>query len=131
MFFVDPVDGCERYSPQFLNGRRKFMKDIHDVFSKFKADFPKVYAGHADLGIEIHQKSGPLPEQTRWLLKIAFSAASRHHSALQTHIAKGKEAGLTADEIKHCLLLLLQTTGFPSFMEAYAIFKSTDETSTT
>lgn len=66
------------------------MKDIHDIFSKFKEDFPNVYAGHEDLGIEIHQKSGPLPEKTRWLLKIAISAASRHHSALETHIPRVK-----------------------------------------
>lgn len=99
------------------------MKDIHDIFSKFKVDYPNVYAGHEDLGIQIHQKSGPLPEKTRWLLKIAISGASRHYSALETHIVKGKAAGLTDDEIKHALLLLLQTTGFPTFMEAYAIFK--------
>ena len=98
------------------------MKDIHDVFSKFKEEYPNVYADHEDLGIEIHQKSGPLSEKTRWLLKIAISGASRHHSALETHIAKGKDAGLTDDEIKHSLLLLIQTTGFPTFMEAYAIF---------
>ena len=105
------------------------MKDIHDIFSKFKDDYPNVYAGHEDLGIEIHQKSGPLPEKTRWLLKIAISGASRHHSALETHIAKGKDAGLTEAEIKHSLLLLLQTTGFPTFMEAYTIFKKMEGTS--
>ena len=99
------------------------MKDYHEVFSKFKADFPDVYTGHEKLGIEIHERSGPLPEKTRWLLKIAISGASRHLSALETHIAKGKEAGVTDDEIKHTLLLLMQTTGFPTFMESYAIFK--------
>jgi AhpD family alkylhydroperoxidase len=99
------------------------MKDIHEVFSKFKVDFPSVYAGHEDLGSEIHEKSGPLPEKTRWLMKIAISGASRHLSALETHIAKAREAGATDDEIKHTLLLLMQTTGFPNFMEAYAVFK--------
>jgi alkylhydroperoxidase/carboxymuconolactone decarboxylase family protein YurZ len=99
------------------------MKELHEVFQKFKEDFPQVYAGHEGLGIEIHEKSGPLPEKTRWLLKIAISGASRHLSALETHITKGKEAGLTDEEIKHTLLLLMQTTGFPTLMEAYAVFK--------
>jgi 4-carboxymuconolactone decarboxylase len=99
------------------------MKELHEVFQKFKEDFPRVYAGHEELGIEIHEKSGQLPEKTRWLLKIAISAASRHLSALETHIAKGKAAGVTDDEIKHTLLLLMQTTGFPTLMEAYAVFK--------
>lgn len=105
------------------------MKDIHEIFSQFKEDFPRVYAGHEELGTEIHEKSGPLPEKTRWLLKIAISGASRHFSALETHIAKGRDAGVTDDEIKHTLLLLMQTTGFPSFMEAYTVFKKMKVTS--
>ena len=105
------------------------MKELHEIFHKFKEDFPQVYASHKELGIEIHDKSGPLPEKMRWLLKIAISGASRHLSALETHIAKGKEAGVTDDEIKHTLLLLLQTTGFPTLMEAYAVFKKMEGTS--
>ena len=105
------------------------MKELHEIFQKFKEDFPRVYSGHEELGIEIHEKSGPLPEKTRWLLKIAISGASRHLSALETHIAKGKEAGLTDDEIKHTLLLLMQTTGLPTFMEAYTVFKKMEGTS--
>ena len=99
------------------------MKDLHEIFHKFKEDFPRVYEGHQELGIEIHEKSGPLPEKTRCLLKIAISGASRHLSALETHIVKAKEAGVADDEIKHALLLLMQTTGFPTLMEAYAVFK--------
>lgn len=104
------------------------MKVLHEIFSKFKEDFPQVYAGHEELGVEIHEKSGPLPEKMRWMLKIAISGASRHHSALETHIVKAKDAGVTDDEIKHILLLLMQTTGFPTFMEAYAVFKKMEET---
>jgi 4-carboxymuconolactone decarboxylase len=37
------------------------MKDLHPIFPKFKEDFPKVYADHEELGIEIHERSGPLP----------------------------------------------------------------------
>jgi 4-carboxymuconolactone decarboxylase len=103
------------------------MKDLHEAFSKFKEDFPKVYADHEDLGVEIHEKSGPLAEKSRWLLKIAISGASRHLLSLETHIAKGREAGLTEEEIKHALLLLIQTTGFPTFMEAYTVYKKMGE----
>lgn len=99
------------------------MKELHETFLKFKEDFPRVYAGHEDLGIEIHENSGPLPEKVRWLIKIAISGGSRHLSALETHITKAKEAGVTDEEIKHTLLLLMQTTGFPTLMEAYTVFK--------
>jgi alkylhydroperoxidase/carboxymuconolactone decarboxylase family protein YurZ len=99
------------------------MEDIHDIFTKFKKDFPKVYSDHEALGKEIHENSGPLPERIRWLIKIAISGASQHPIALETHIMKAKDAGVTDDEIKHALLLLIQTTGFPTFMEAYSVFK--------
>ena len=99
------------------------MEDIHDIFTKFRKDFPRVYSGHEALGKEIHENSGPLPEKIRWLIKIAISGASHHSIALETHIVKGKEAGVTDEEIKHALLLLIQTSGFPTFMEAYSVFE--------
>ena len=99
------------------------MKDLHEILTQFKTDFPDVYASHEALGKVVHEQSGPLPEKIRWLIKIAVSGASNHMIALETHIAKAKEAGVTDDEIKHALLLLIPTTGFPAFMEAYSIFK--------
>jgi len=99
------------------------MRDIHEVFTQFKAEFPKVYADYEALGKEIHEKSGPLPEKVRWLLKIVISGSNGHKKALETHIYKGKEAGLTDAEIGHALLLLIQTKGFPAFMKAYEVFK--------
>lgn len=99
------------------------MKDLHEIFTEFKKDFPRVYADHEALGKEIHEKSGPLPEKSRWLIKIAISGASHRLIALETHIMKAREAGITDEEIKHVLLMLITTTGFPAFMEAYTVFK--------
>ena len=100
------------------------MKDLHEIFTAFKNDFPQVYVDHETLGKEIHEKSGPLPEKSRWLIKIAISGASHRLIALETHILKAREAGVTDEEIKHALLMLITTTGFPTFMEAYAAFKN-------
>ncbi len=100
------------------------MKEIHEVFTGFKGEFPSVYQLHEALGKEIHENAGPLPEKVRWLIKIAVSAASNHKISLETHILKGKEAGLTKEEIMHALLLLIPTTGFPTFMEGYSVFKN-------
>lgn len=99
------------------------MDDIHAIFSNFKESYPDVYKAHETLGRLVHERSGPLPDKTRWLLKIAISAASNHKIALETHILKAKEAGVTEEEIMHALLLLIPTTGFPNFMEAYSVLK--------
>ncbi len=99
------------------------MKDLHEAFTLFKKEFPKVYAGHEALGKKIHEEGGPLPEKVRWLIKVAVSGASGHDIALETHIVKARKAGATEDEIKHTLLLIIQTAGFPMVMEAYATYK--------
>ena len=99
------------------------MDDLHEIFTVFKRDFPEIHQGHEALGKLIHERGGPLPEKTRWLIKLAISGASGHSLALVTHISRAREAGATDDEIKHTLLLLIQTIGFPAFMEAFSTFK--------
>ena len=99
------------------------MKDLHEAYTQFKQEFPKVNDCHEVLGKEIHEKSGPLPEKVRWLIKVAISGASHHTIALETHIAKALEVGATQEEIRHALLLLIPTMGFPTFMEAYSVLR--------
>jgi 4-carboxymuconolactone decarboxylase len=98
------------------------MEELHEIFTVFKKDFPEIYESHEALGKKIHEEAGPLPEKVRWLIKAAASAASRHATALETHIKKARKAGATEAEIKHALLLIIQTTGFPTFMEAYSTY---------
>ena len=100
------------------------MEDFHDIFSQFKNEFPEIHAQHEALGKEIHEKSGPLSEKVRWLIKIAISSACNHKRALETHIRKAKAAGVADKEISHALLLLIPTAGFPAFMKAYSVSKS-------
>ncbi|OGP53641.1 MAG: hypothetical protein A2Y65_04820 [Deltaproteobacteria bacterium RBG_13_52_11] len=99
------------------------MDDLHEIFTVFKKDFPEIYQGHEALGKKIHEEGGPLPEKVRWLVKLAVSGACRHALALETHIVKARKAGATEAEIKHTLLLIIQTAGFPTFMEAYSTYK--------
>jgi AhpD family alkylhydroperoxidase len=98
------------------------MRDLHAIFTRFKDDFPEVYSADAVLGEEIHLRSGPIPEKYRWLIKLAISGATRHHRALETHIAKAREAGASEEEIRQVLLLLIPTCGFPTCMEAYGVY---------
>lgn len=100
------------------------MRDLHRIFTQFKQDFPEVYAKYEELGREVHREAGPLPDRTRWLLKVAISAAAGHQRALETHLERAREAGVTAEEIQQALLLLIPTCGFPAFMEAYSTFRN-------
>lgn len=100
------------------------MEDVHKIFSQFKEEFPEIHAKQEALGKEVHEKGGPLDGKSRWLIKIAISAACNHKRALETHIRKARAAGINEDEIKHALLLLIPTAGFPAFMKSYAVLKS-------
>ncbi|PLX46078.1 MAG: carboxymuconolactone decarboxylase family protein [Deltaproteobacteria bacterium] len=99
------------------------MKDLHPVFTKFKEEYPEIYEKHAALGAAVHAEGGPLEEKTRWLIKVAISGASGHERALQTHIAKAREAGVSEAELVHALMLMIPSLGFPAFMEAYSTMK--------
>ncbi len=99
------------------------MKDVHDIFTQFKSEFPEINEANETFGRTIHEAAAELPEQTRWLIKIAMSAGSGHHRALETHIVRAREAGAAESQILETLLLLIPTCGFPAFMEAYSSYK--------
>jgi 4-carboxymuconolactone decarboxylase len=99
------------------------MDDIHRIYTLFKEEFPEVHRKETELGEEIHLKAGPLPEKVRWLIKVAVSGAAGKHRALETHLAKARGAGVSDEELKHALLLLIPTCGFPTFMEAYSTYR--------
>lgn len=101
------------------------MRDLHEVFTRLKQDYPQVHEKHEELGRYIHEEAGPLPEPTRLLVKVSASAAAGHQRALETHLAKAREAGVSEEELMHALLLLIPTCGFPSFMEAYSTYLGT------
>ena len=100
------------------------MAEYHSILKVFRQEFPELYVKHEALGAEIHENGGPLPEKVRRLIKIGISAATQHNSSLETHIIKAREAGAAEAEIKHALLLVIQTAGFPMFMEAYNVYKN-------
>ena len=99
------------------------MKDIHGLYTDFRAQFPEILEKNEALGQFIHENGGPLDEKTRWLVKLGISAASHHQSGVSTHVVRAREAGASEEEILHALLLVIPTCGFPTFMEAYREYK--------
>jgi len=97
------------------------MEDVHAIFTRFKAEFPDIYARNEALGQEIHRHGGPLDDQSRVLVKVAVAAATQHHRALETHLRAAQEAGVAREAVAHALLLIVPTCGFPTFMEAYQV----------
>jgi 4-carboxymuconolactone decarboxylase len=99
------------------------MKDYYPMFAEFKTEHPDIFEKYEALGEYIHQNGGPLDEKTRWLVKVGISAASHHQNALGTHIARARDAGATEEDILQSLFLVIPTCGFPTFMEAFRVYK--------
>ena len=100
------------------------MEERQENLQYFKERHPDIYKAYEAFGKELHDKGGPIAEQSRWLIKVAVSAASQYEYALQTHIEKALKAGCLAEEIEHAILLIAPTAGFPRMMTALMTFRS-------
>ncbi len=94
------------------------MGKKEDNFDYFRENHGEVYAAYEQFGQALHEHGGPLDERTRWLIKIAVSAATGHQLALKTHIRKALKAGCKREEMEHAVLLIATTAGFPTMMGA-------------
>lgn len=91
--------------------------DIQEHLAYFTKRHPEAYRAYTEYGKALHE-NGPLPETTRWLIKVAVSATEGYSYSLTTHIRKALKAGCTPEEIEHALVLIAPTAGFPRMMEA-------------
>ena len=61
---------------------------------------------------------GPVSDKVRQLVQLAAAAAIRSEGAVHSHVRRAVEAGANADEIRHVIMLLTSTIGFPTVMAA-------------
>jgi AhpD family alkylhydroperoxidase len=86
-------------------------------FLLFQKQFPKVFAAYDALG-HATAEAGPLDDKTRALVKLAIAVGSQLEGAIHSHTRRAVEAGCTAEEIRHAILLATTTIGFPAMMKA-------------
>lgn len=85
-------------------------------YLKIKEQFPEIVDAYEKLGKATHQ--GPLEHKYVHLIKLAASAAVRSEGAVHSHTRKALEVGATPEEIRHAIVLLANTIGFPGMMAA-------------
>ena len=64
------------------------------------------------------KQAGPIDEKTAQFVQLAAAAAVRSEGAVHSHVRRAREAGATPEEIRHALILLASTIGFPTVMAA-------------
>lgn len=85
-------------------------------YQEIKDKFPKLLDAYEKLGEATHD--GPLTHKEVHLIKLAASACIKSEGAVHSHTRRAREAGATDDEIRHAIVLLTSTIGFPSMMAA-------------
>ncbi len=62
--------------------------------------------------------AGPLNEKTARLIQLAAAASVRSEGSVHSHARRALAAGAKPDEIRHAVVLLTSTIGFPNVSAA-------------
>lgn len=84
----------------------------YEMVKKYHPEYLKAVEG---LG-ETAKKAGPIDKKSAELIQIAASIAIKSEGATHSHTKRALEAGASAEEIRHCVMLLTNTLGFPTVM---------------
>jgi alkylhydroperoxidase/carboxymuconolactone decarboxylase family protein YurZ len=84
-------------------------------YQRFTENHPRIADAYKALGDACHT-AGPLDTKTRALIKLGIAIGHRHQGAVHSHARKALDAGATAEEIRHVVLLATTTIGFPGMM---------------
>ena len=93
------------------------MRELPKPYLAFRKQHPKVVAAHEALGVACAE-TGPLDAKTRALVRLGISIGGRLEGAVHSHVRRAVEAGASAAEIRHVVVLAAPTVGFPSTVAA-------------
>ena len=91
------------------------MSKLPKSFLEFKQLYEGVFKSYEALG-NAACDSGPLSKKEVALVRLATAAGAGLEGAVHAHCLRALEAGLTAEEIRHAMILGVTTLGFPSMM---------------
>jgi len=97
------------------------MKKEKDIFpghfEKIKEKHPDFIEAVEKLG-KVVRKTGPLQEKVSLLVQLAAAVAVRAEGSVHSHTRRALKIGVSPDEIRHAVILLTSTIGFPAVAAA-------------
>jgi alkylhydroperoxidase/carboxymuconolactone decarboxylase family protein YurZ len=85
--------------------------------AKIAKKYPPVWAAYEQLGAAC-AKSGPLDARTLRLVKLAIAVGAESEGAVHSHVRRGLDEGLSADELLHVSLLAIPSLGLAKAVAA-------------
>ncbi len=84
--------------------------------------FSDLMKAHEDAGKRA-KEAGPIDAKTGNLIQLAACVALRSEGGVHSHARRALQAGASADEIYHTVVLLINTVGFPAVAAAFSWVK--------
>lgn len=84
----------------------------------FKQTYPDVWRAFTEFGAECHG-AGPLDEKTRRVVKVALAVGAGLEGGLHSAVRKALAAGVTAEEVRHVIVLGATTIGWPATVRSW------------
>ena len=86
-------------------------------YQLMKRRFPALMTAVERLG-EAALGAGPLDEKTKQLVQLGAAAVLRSEGAVHSHTRRALQSGASPDEVRHAIVLLTSTIGFPTVAAA-------------
>ncbi|MBV6821916.1 carboxymuconolactone decarboxylase family protein [Pseudomonas sp. PD9R] len=92
-------------------------KKEHNTYRNLKQQYPDYLDAVESLGAAVRH-AGPLDESVVQLIQLGAAAAIHSEGAVHSHARRALEAGATPEQIRHTLISLTSTIGFPTVVAA-------------
>ena len=92
-------------------------RQFPEHYSSIRERYPNVCAALDTLGKTVREH-GPLDVKTSHLIQLAAAAGIRSEGSVHSHARRAMEVGATPEEIRHAVILLTSTIGFPTVAAA-------------
>jgi 4-carboxymuconolactone decarboxylase len=99
------------------NERRYLMPKLPAQYVGIQKRYKGVMKAVENLG-KATKAAGPLNEKTARLIQLAAAASVRSEGSVHSHVRRALAAGAKPDEIRHAIILLTSTIGFPNVSAA-------------
>jgi AhpD family alkylhydroperoxidase len=86
-------------------------------YQRLQSEYPGLIVALEALG-DAAQVAGPLDARTTQLIQLAAAAAIHSEGAVHSHTRRALAAGATPEDLRHTLLALISTIGFPTVTAA-------------
>lgn len=88
-------------------------------YLKLKERHPELITAVEEMGTAA-RNAGPLDEKAVQLIKLGAAAAIGSKGALRSHAQQALAAGASIEEVRHAVIVLTSTIGFPTVAAALA-----------